>query len=171
MIMEITDLDKIDISRLAREASGEGYNMINRLVDDYTSGVNRFDGRGEKLIGYIADNTVAAVCGLNIEPTNNKMGRIRRLYVLPNLRRMGLGTKLVQYLISHAKAHFEYVVVNIGELPVAGFYNSMGFQTADHTSYTHILRLKSKKIVDECVTRTPHFLYIYNRCTSTIQLK
>ena len=143
MITEITDLENIDILNLDCEAAGEGHTMVNNLLSDYSSGVNRFNGTGEKLIVYSIDNEIVGICGLNDEPANKKTGRIRRLYVLPHLRQMGIATKLVQYLISHAKAYFDYVVVNIGELPVAGFYCSMGFQIVDHTTYTHILRLNS----------------------------
>jgi len=139
MIIEIESLGTVDVSELDGEARNEGYNIVNHLITDYASGINRFGNKGEKLIGYTMGNEIVAVCGLSIEPTNNKIGRIRRLYVLPRFRHIGIGSKLVRCLIEHAKGHFKAVVVNIGDLPIDNFYNSIGFRTVNSDSYTHIL--------------------------------
>ena len=113
--------------------------MINRLVSDYDSGENRFDKKGEKLIGYSVENEIVGVCGLNVEPTDGKYGRIRRLYVLPKYRNRGIGASLVKHLVKYARSNFEGVSVNIGELPVGDFYQSIGFKSVNHPSFTHLL--------------------------------
>jgi GNAT superfamily N-acetyltransferase len=113
--------------------------MINRLVSDYHAGENRFDNKGEKLIGYSVENKIVGVCGLNVEPTNGKYGRLRRLYVLPEYRNCGIGTSLVKYLVEYARTNFEGVTVNIGELHVDKFYQSIGFESISHPSFTHLL--------------------------------
>ena len=142
MIFEIDELENYDIETVRYESDKEGYNHINRLTAEYNSGENRFDETGEKLVGFVLDDKVVAVCGLNIEPTNNKLGRIRRLYVLPEHRRHGIGTKLVKYLIKHAEQYFQSVVVNIGDLPVDDLYRPIGFMPImNNESYTHILIL------------------------------
>ena len=87
MIINIVDLKKYDIEHIRVAAENEGYNMVNRLITDYESGENRFDREGEKLIAYIQDGTIVALCGLNIEPADTRYGRIRRLYVLPEYRK------------------------------------------------------------------------------------
>jgi GNAT superfamily N-acetyltransferase len=139
LIVDIVDLDKSDISHIRNMAEQEGYNMLNRLVTDYDSGENRFDKEGEKLIGNISDDMVTALCGLNIESTNNQYGRIRRLYVLPKYRNQGIGTELVNHLITFAGKYYKGVTVNIGNLPVSGFYESTGFSPVNNPSYTHLL--------------------------------
>ena len=142
MIIEIDELEKYDIETTRYESDKEGYNHINRLIAEYNAGENRFDKIGEKLVGFVLDDKVVAVCGLNIETTNNRLGRIRRLYVIPEHRRCGIGTELVKYLIKHAKQYFQSVVVNIGDLPVDDFYKSIGFKSViNNDSYTHIMIL------------------------------
>jgi N-acetylglutamate synthase-like GNAT family acetyltransferase len=140
MIISIDELGKYDLSKVRHESDKEGYNHINRLVSDYDSGGNKFDKKGEKLIGFLMNGEIVALCGLNIEPTNNRLGRIRRLYVLKNYRHRGIDTELVKYLVNQAKPNFEGVVVNIGNLAVDNFYKSIGFNpVTNNDSYTHIL--------------------------------
>jgi N-acetylglutamate synthase-like GNAT family acetyltransferase len=142
MIIEIDELEKYDIETVRYESDKEGYNHISRLIAEYNTGENRFDNTGEKLVGFVLDDKVVAVCGLNIEPTNNNLGRMRRLYVLSKCRHRGIGTELVKYLIKHAEQYFQSVVVNIGDLSVYDFYKSIGFKPVmNNYSYTHILIL------------------------------
>lgn len=143
MIIDIDDLKTYNIETIKYESGKEGYNIINRLYADYRSGKNRFDKKSEKPVGFMLDDEIVAICGLNIEPTDNKLGRIRRLYVQAKCRHHRIGTKLVKHLIEYASQHFEGVVVNIGDLTVGGFYKSIGFEPiVDNESYTHIYRLK-----------------------------
>ena len=140
MVTDITDLETCNVETLRNESLEEGYNIINHLIAEYRSGENRFDRPGEKLIGFVLNNEIVAVCGLNIEPTDDRLGRIRRLYVLKDYRHRNTGTTLVRHLIGHAKKYFKGVVVNIGDLPVDGFYRSAGFSPVNNKSYTHIHR-------------------------------
>ena len=139
MIVDIADLSKYDISHIKKMAEQEGYHMLNRLVTDFDSGENRFDKEGEKLISNIPDDMVVALCGMNIESTNNDYGRVRRLYVLPAYRHQGIGTEIINHLITFAGKYFKGVVVNIGDLPVGNFYESIGFTLVNNPSFTHLL--------------------------------
>jgi len=140
MIVEIEKLQNRELELISASARNEGYNHIDRLISDYESCKNRFDRRGEKLIGYKIDDQLVAVCGLNIEPGNPQFGRIRRLYVLPEFRNQGVGTKLVKHLIRHAAHFFSGITVNIGHLPVEEFYLRLGFKIADPPKkYSHVL--------------------------------
>jgi GNAT superfamily N-acetyltransferase len=141
LIIDIIDLEEDDTTPIRDEAEKEGCNIINRLITDYDSGKNKFDKEEEKLIGFITDEMIVTLCGLNIEPTNIQYGRIRRLYVLPAYRNQGIGTEPVNHLITYAKHYFEGVVVNIGDLPISYFYESIGFNSIDNPSYTHLLML------------------------------
>ena len=139
MIVDITDLSEYDISHIRNMAEQEGYHMLNRLVTDFGSGENRFDKEGEKLIGFVSGHMIVGLCGLNVEPTSVNHGRIRRLYVLPVYRRQGIGTELINHLIAFAGKYYKGVVVNIGNLPVGNFYESIGFEPVNNPSYTHLL--------------------------------
>ncbi len=103
MIVEIENLDKEEMNLVSSSARNEGYNHIQRLISDYISCKNCFNSQGEKLIGYKIDEQIIAVCGLNIEPDDHQFGRIRRLYVLPHYRNLGIGAKLVKYLLYHLR--------------------------------------------------------------------
>ncbi len=139
MIFEINNLIEQDLSLLSSCADGEGYNHINRLIDDYKSGKNQFNHAGEKLIGYKVNEQLVAVCGLNIEPENNKFCRIRRLYVLPKYRKQRIGSELIKFLINHAVNKFTAVTVNIGRLHIDGFYENLGFKKVNpNKSYSHL---------------------------------
>jgi len=91
MIVELKNLHRQKLTQLSVSAKNEGFNHINRLFDEYEMGKNRFNRRGEILIGYEIDKQLVAVCGLNIEPANQEYGRIRRLYVIPNFRKKEIG--------------------------------------------------------------------------------
>ena len=138
MVINIVDLKEQDIKHIEDVAKKEGYNLINRLVTEYDSGENKFDREGEQLIGFVMDDMIVALCGLNIEPTNIQYGRIKRLYVLPAYRNQGIGTELVNHLIEYARHYYKGVVVNIGNLSVNYFYESIGFNSVDNPSFTHL---------------------------------
>ncbi|MBN1663963.1 MAG: GNAT family N-acetyltransferase [Deltaproteobacteria bacterium] len=87
-------MHKHNVSQIILKAKKEGCNHVDHLIDEYEKGKNRFENRGELLIGYQAENELIGICGLNIEPDNKKYGRIRRLYVMPEYRNRGIGSKL-----------------------------------------------------------------------------
>ena len=71
-------LDDIDVEPLADEAWADGYPFVERMRHDWTSGDNRFDGPGERLIGAFEGETLIGFCGLNRDPyVSENAGRIR----------------------------------------------------------------------------------------------
>lgn len=139
MIIDIRQLDKNDIKTVRYESDQEGFQHINKLLADFHSGKTLFDQPGEQLIGFQMDNKFVGICGLNREPTNDTLGRLDRLYVLRRYRNRGIGSKLVSYLVKHAKESFIGVVVNVGEQDIGPFYEARGFkQMMNNDSYSHI---------------------------------
>jgi len=125
---------------LQRESKNEGYNLINKLADDYESGENKFAKKGECLIACKIDKKIVGICGLNIDPTNSKRGRLRRLYVSPRYRGKGIGGELVKAIINYSRKYFESVSVNIGKLDVSTFYEELGFEKySREEGITHLL--------------------------------
>jgi ribosomal protein S18 acetylase RimI-like enzyme len=122
------------------ESKKEGYNIIKRLMNDFRNGDNKFNKKGEALVVYEENNEIIGICGLNVDPINNKRGRIRRLYVLPQYRNKGIGEKLVKELVNYSINNFKSVSVNIGNLDISEFYEKLGFQKHnEENGITHLL--------------------------------
>ena len=117
--------------------------MVNRLLEDFQAGINRFDAPGEILYAHFSGQVVVAVAGLNQEPDSSypRVGRIRRLYVVPRFRGNGLALNLVEELIRFASMHFDTLTVNVGKLDARGFYERLGFKPVQHPGITHIREL------------------------------
>ena len=131
------------ITELEAEAGAEGYNFIDTLLEDWSTGANRFDGPGEILMGSIEQDTLIAVGGLNRDPFagDPSIGRIRRVYVRSAWRNLGIGRTLVTALIDHARGHFRSVRLRAENPGAARLYERLGFIPIDDPSATHILLL------------------------------
>jgi len=145
--MQIKQIEPFDWTKILRDSRSEGLNLVNRLLIDFQSGVNRFDAPGEALFAYLSGYSVAAVAGLNREPDESfeKAGRIRRLYVVPEFRGQGLGRNLIAMITTLAQSNFNVLTVNVGKLDACGFYEHLGFTQIDHPSVTHIKELLPNK--------------------------
>src|SRR5438270_11536961 len=86
------------LAELVAESEETGFRFVRRLVEDWESGRNRFDGPGEALFAAVCGQRVVGVCGLNADPYTAApgVGRVRRLYVLAGFRRSGVGRQLVR---------------------------------------------------------------------------
>jgi GNAT superfamily N-acetyltransferase len=141
-IAKITDFDLASLQRLRAESSHEGFRFMERLCEEWVSGVNRFDAPGEALFIARVDAQVVGICGVNRDPyaRNARTGRVRRLYVLPGHRRNGVGGALLEAAIAHARGHFD--LVRARTEAADHFYTARGFQRDDsHTDATHVLQL------------------------------
>lgn len=127
---------------LQLEAVAEGYEFIERLVREWESGANRFDGLGETLCGHLESGMLVAVGGLNCDPFAGRpdVGRIRRVYVRSAWRGKGIGTALVTALVSESRRHFSSVRLRAVNADAARLYESLGFVPIEDTSATHMLR-------------------------------
>ena len=92
-IMRLEELP-LGIEALRAEAARDGFRFIEKLMNEWQSGANRFDAPGEVLIGAFQNESLVAVCGLNIDPYagDSAVGRLRHLYVLKSARRQRLGS-------------------------------------------------------------------------------
>ncbi len=65
-------------------------------------------------IWYFSREKLIGIGGLNEDPytENNKIGRLRRFYILKNYRRIGLGKLLLNQLLSYAEKNFKVVVLH-----------------------------------------------------------
>lgn len=166
VVQRIESLDEALLAPLVRQSAAEGYRHLERLVEEWKSGGNRFDRENEALfVAMLADaasgvwtldpidrpnirngraRTVwIGVVGLNVDPCHDdpRIGRVRRLWVDPAFRRMGVGRKLMERVLDHARGRFRMLVLRT--TPEARlFYERLGFQPehgAEH--HTHALSL------------------------------
>ncbi|WP_315956186.1 GNAT family N-acetyltransferase [Paenibacillus violae] len=96
--------------QLVEESTLEGFRHLKRLVSDYEAGTNRFDKDGEALFIATQNGDIVGVCGLNQDPIAGN-GRVRRLYVLPDARRFGIGRLLMEAVITEAKNYYRMLVL------------------------------------------------------------
>ncbi|AIE86562.1 hypothetical protein [Fimbriimonas ginsengisoli] len=63
-IRPIWSLDSEAIQPLVEASLSEGYRFVQRLVDEWQTGINRFDKPGEALFGAYRNNRLVGVGGL-----------------------------------------------------------------------------------------------------------
>src|SRR5436309_11313799 len=117
------------LAELVAESEEAGFRLVSRLVEDWESGRNRFDGPGEAFFAAVCGARVVGVCGLNADPYTAApgVGRVRRLYVLAGFRRSGVGRQLVRAVVEAADGHFQQLRLRTEGRAAARFYEVLGF--------------------------------------------
>lgn len=113
---------------------------MERLVDEWDDGSNRFDRPGETALEARLGSRLVGVGGLNQDPymDDPQVGRIRHLYVSPDVRGIGVGRALVEALVDHARGRFTRVRLRTTRPGVSAFYLGLGFEeTPDEDDSTH----------------------------------
>ena len=131
------------IEPLRKAALAEGHSFVERALDEWESGANRFDRPGEAFYLAQVGDRVVGMCGLNIDPylTDPRVGRIRHLYVLPGFRRNRIGRRLVEACLDQAAIRFDRVRLRTFNPQAAGFYSVVGFDEVSDESATHSIKL------------------------------
>jgi ribosomal protein S18 acetylase RimI-like enzyme len=129
IIERIHSLQIDRISAQVREADATRFRGLVRLVEDWRSGLNRFNQPGEALFIAIDGESVVGVCGLNRDPYLGDpiAGRIRHLYVAVDHRRRGIGSRLVRTIMASASGHFARLRLRTDSADADAFYRSLGF--------------------------------------------
>lgn len=137
------ELPLVQMEPLLVESRAEGHHFVDRLVDDFLDGSNRFDQPGEVLFGVYAGGQLVAVGGLNRDPylPDVNAGRVRHVYVLPAFRRQGVGRLLMQAIIDAARSsHFRLLTLRTLNPAADIFYRALGFRgDSDVEEATHYL--------------------------------
>lgn len=144
LIAKVKHLETHKLMQLVGESKGERFFHLERLVTDYTAGTNKFDKNGEALFLAIKNSKIVGVCGLNQDPftDSEKVGRVRRLYVSPSVRRFGIGRLLMDSVIAEARNHYLSLVLKTDYSGADLFYRSIGFSNkVDSQNETHFLEL------------------------------
>ncbi|HEY9628521.1 MAG TPA: GNAT family N-acetyltransferase [Coleofasciculaceae cyanobacterium] len=146
-IQRIQYLPTQDFTEILAESKTAAFRVIDRLVTDWETGVNRFDRPGEALFIARQGDRIFGVCGLNHNPhiNSSQIGRVRRLYVMQDSRRQGIGRTLVNQIIEVAKLNFDWLHVRTTNPVAAQFYQSLGFMPCNYESATHTLNLTTTR--------------------------
>jgi len=138
-ILIIQSLTSDDLNEILISSMQEGFRFVERLLNEYEIGTNKFDQPGEILLGCYVDSKLVGICGLNRQAMEGDMrvGRIRRFYVLPHIGRL-----LIEYLLKHASSHFNMLVLRTDNLTAAMFYEVIGFTRVDsNKDITHYINI------------------------------
>jgi GNAT superfamily N-acetyltransferase len=129
--------------KLNEEAAASGYQFLGRLEEEWRDGSNRFDLPGEVLFGAFEGERLLGVCGLNRDPytRDQRIGRLRHLYVLESERRRGTARTLVEALLTLCASRFEIVRLRTDSAAAAIFYEVIGFRLVNEPTATHSLSL------------------------------
>jgi GNAT superfamily N-acetyltransferase len=145
-IRPILSLAQDELLPLLTSSLDEGYKLIQTLRDEYVSGKARFDSDGAVLYGVYADETLVAIGGVHRDPYLDRpdIGRIRHVYVMPEVRRAGVGRRLMAALIDHSRAKFKFLTLRTPTAHGDAFYASLGFSREPRFEHaTHWLSLES----------------------------
>lgn len=125
------------------EAEEAGGAFMLRVRDEWVSGVQRFDGPGEFLLGAFLHGELVGVGGVSRDPyePDPALGRVRHVYVLERLRRQGIGRALMKALVARARPHWPVLRLRTRTSSAAALYESLGFAPSAQENETHRLRL------------------------------
>jgi GNAT superfamily N-acetyltransferase len=147
LIERLRDLPVDGLDGLLAESEQAGIRFVRRLVEEWGSGANRFDRPGEALFGARAGGQWVGVCGLNIDPyaAEERVGRVRHLYVLLSFRRLGVGRRLVAEVVEAARGRFDALRLRTNNPTAARFYERLGFGPSGAAGHsTHIMMFASE---------------------------
>jgi catechol 2,3-dioxygenase-like lactoylglutathione lyase family enzyme/GNAT superfamily N-acetyltransferase len=137
------------LGALVAESEASGVSFVRRLADEWTSGANRFDGRGEALFVARTTGSIVGVCGLTVDPyaLDDNVGRVRHLYVARAHRRQRVGRRLVEAVIGAACGRFDALRLRTHDPGAARFYERLGFRAATNVPHcTHLMELHTMRL-------------------------
>ncbi|WP_141434287.1 GNAT family N-acetyltransferase [Bacillus sp. 03113] len=144
-VKRIEDLNNINLNHLVLESKADGFRFLERLLNEFKDGSNKFSDFGEVLYGvFNHKDDLLAIGGLNIDPysKDEKVGRLRRFYVKKEYRNKGLGKLLLDNIIDYAKTYFDILVLYTDTKPADKFYSSYGFKkNNNYPKSSHFVKL------------------------------
>ncbi|OYT78173.1 GNAT family N-acetyltransferase [Pseudomonas sp. PGPPP2] len=133
-----------EIHTLEAQAIAEGFRFLTRLITEWETGANRFEQPGEYLLGVFYQEQLIAVGGVSRDPfAGSTVGRLRRVYVTPQMRGRDVGKALVQALLDYATLKFHDVRLSTDTPEAAAFYLRCGFHQISNDTATHARSLSA----------------------------
>ena len=118
------------LTELVKASQRERFRFLGRLVREWERGETRFDSPDEVLLGVYQGSRLSGIGGITLDPysADAKEGRVRRVYVRPELRGQGLGRRLVQELEQRAMPHFDKLTLFTDAQAGSSFYEALGYK-------------------------------------------
>lgn len=143
MIIErITELPP-EFDRLRAEAHAEGFGHIETLWQQWHEDGRRFDRPGEMLVVALSGGTLAGIGGITEDFVDPAWLRMRRFYVRPQYRRLGVGKAVAEHLLERALPLNRQIVLYTETPEGAAFWQALGFVPVERENTTHALAAQS----------------------------
>jgi GNAT superfamily N-acetyltransferase len=145
-IERLHDLPADGLEALLADSEQAGSRIVRRLVDEWVSGANRFDQSGKGLFAAWTGGRLVGICGLNVDPyaPEERVGRVRHLYVLSAVRRLGVGRALIAEVVDAARGLFDTLHLRTRNPEAARLYEAFGFRRSGGAAdYTHLVEIAS----------------------------
>lgn len=141
-VVRVEDALPSGVVELAAAASAEGVRNVRLLLDAWEDGTQRFDRDDAALFAAFVDGKLAGIGGVRRETgTDESAMRMHRFYVHPAYRRLGLGKRIAQAVMTHALTHASLLTCNArASDSAAPFWEALGFARRDAIGHTHIFR-------------------------------
>ena len=142
-LVQFTGSNYLLIESLVDESMQEGYLFVQRTIEDWNNGANRFSDTAESLWGLVSGMELIGIGGLNRDPyvEDADTGRVRHLYISQAYRRKGCATFLMNAIIERARLHFRLLRLFTTNPDAAVFYEKLGFECTHGHKVSHVLTL------------------------------
>jgi len=125
---------------LRQEARDDRHTHMDRLAADWAAGTNRFDAAGEALLAAFVADELAGVGGMTIDTSDKTALRMRRFYVRPKFRQLGVARCMAEALMAQARLLTHCLVLNATTDLAIRFWEALGFTPERRDGHTHVLR-------------------------------
>ncbi|MDE1152139.1 MAG: GNAT family N-acetyltransferase [Micavibrio sp.] len=141
-IVPITEdsYDAQKLSALLKKSQAEGYNLVVRFCENWESGDNRFNLPGEVFYGIENEGRFVGIGGRSLDPYLDDPAalRVRHVYLLPEWRQLGIGTKLMERIVVVPEGHgFKKLTLRTLHMAARKFYEKLGFSYIGEGDVTH----------------------------------
>lgn len=118
-----------ELEQLLAASTAEGFQFVERLVTELANHPKQYEGQGAALLGGYALGQLVAIGGFSADPYTKEqgLGRLRRVYVLPAWRGMGVGRRLIRTLEAQAAETYRALVLRTDTAAAARFYEALGY--------------------------------------------
>lgn len=137
-IRALTIDDAPQVRTLAAESVREGFRFVQRFLDDMPQLV--LDSPTQYFLGLFDAGDLHAIGGVTPDPYTDDphVGRIRRVYVLPEFRRRGYAGRLLTALEMRAQKIYPTLRLQTDTDSAALFYESRGYVRSSAPEVTHV---------------------------------
>jgi GNAT superfamily N-acetyltransferase len=124
---------------MAALADAEGFRFVRRLVDDLALDRVAIDAPCEFFVALVEDELLLAVAGVTPDPyvDDASIGRLRHVYVRPDVRGKHIGRALIRYLEGRAQGCYTSLRLRTDTQAASQFYERLGYAPLDSKSATH----------------------------------